>query len=124
MIICRVKWCDDGGLAKGAGLLGLVLMLAPLASGAPPSLPERPPAPAPGALPMGFGCYAYAHELGGLEHWRTHVRLMKAHGMNTFALFTRGPRDIATQIDIAVEEGMLELYAPEYLAWSCNGYII
>ena len=115
MIICRVKWCDDGGLAKGAGLLGLVLMLAPLASGAPPSLPERPPAPAPGALPMGFGCYAYAHELGGLEHWRTHVRLMKAHGMNTFALFTRGPRDIATQIDIAVEEGMLEQRVPIFL---------
>ena len=65
--------------------------------------------------PTGFGCYAYMHELGGLTSWRKHVRLMKAHGMNTFAIFTRGPQDIAAQIDIAVEEGMLEKDIPMFL---------
>lgn len=52
------------------------------------------------------------HKLGGLEQWRKHVRLMKAHGMNTFAISTRGPQDIAAQIDIAIEEGMLEKQDP------------
>lgn len=104
-------------LAQWWGMIGLVLVVvvAPIATAAESALPERPPAPAPGPLPMGFGCYAYAHELGGLEHWRAHVRLMKAHGMNTVALFTRGPRDIAMQIDIAVEEGMLEKRVPIFL---------
>ena len=65
--------------------------------------------------PTGFGCYAYMHELGGLENWRTHVKLMKTHGMNTFAIFTRGSQDVARQIDIAIEEGMLEGRVPIFL---------
>ncbi len=40
---------------------------------------------------------------------------MKAHGMNTFAIFTRGPQDIAAQIDVAIEEGMLEKQVPMFL---------
>ena len=59
-----------------------------------------------------FGCYAYAHVLGGVENWRKHVKLMKAHGMNTVAPFTRGPEDIAAQLDIMIEEGMLESNHP------------
>ncbi|MEE3371214.1 MAG: hypothetical protein VX346_17910 [Planctomycetota bacterium] len=98
-----------------ARLVGLVLVGSGIAAAAEPVLPERPPTPVSGPRPMGFGCYAYAHELGGLAYWRAHVRLMKAHGMNTFAIFTRGPRDIATQIDIAVEEGMLEQRVPIFL---------
>ena len=55
-----------------------------------------------------FGCYAYAHTLGGVENWRKHVKLMKAYGMNTVALAPVGPQDIAAQLDIMVEEEMLE----------------
>ena len=62
-----------------------------------------------------FGCYAYAHELGGIANWRTHVKLMKAYGMNTVAPFTTGPEDIAAQLDIMVEEGMLESSIPMFL---------
>ena len=88
----------------------LVGLIAAVATGY-----AAPPAPASDPKPTGFGCYAYMHELRGLENWRTHVRLMKAHGMNTFAIFTRGPQDIAPQIDIAVEEGMLESDVPMFL---------
>ena len=66
-------------------------------------------------MPTGFGCYAYAHWVGGLENWRAHVRLMKAHGMNTFAIYTGSPEDIAAQIDIAIEEGMLESRVPMFI---------
>ena len=37
---------------------------------------DRAPTTASGQKPTGFGCYAYMHKLGGLENWRTHVRLM------------------------------------------------
>ena len=55
-----------------------------------------------------FGCYAYAHALGGVENWRKHVKLMKAYGMNTVTLAPVGPEDIAAQLDIMVEEEMIE----------------
>ena len=107
--------CLRGRPAAAFFCLVVVAVGARLVTAAGPPLLERPPAPAPGPLPMGFGCYAYAHELGGLAHWRAHVRLMKAHGMNTFAIFTRGPQDIAAQIDTAVEERMLEKHVPIFL---------
>ena len=63
----------------------------------------------------GFGCYAYLRDVGGLENWRAHVRLMKQSGMNTFAIVWRGSRELREQLDIAVEEGMLEKTVPIFL---------
>lgn len=64
--------------------------------------------------PTGFGCYAYYTEIGGMENWRAHVKLMKQAGMNTFAFIWRGSGNLREQLDIAVEEGMLEKSVPVF----------
>ena len=68
----------------------------------------------------GHGCFASVHNQAfgrglGLQNWRKHVKLMKAHGMNTFAIYVKTPEDLATQIDIAIEEEMLESSIPIFV---------
>ena len=75
----------------------------------------------------GHGCFANVHKQAfgpgiGLLNWRKHVRLMKAHGMNTFVLYINSPEDLAAQIDIAIEEEMLESSIPIFvIVQSPNG---
>jgi len=75
----------------------------------------------------GHGCFANVHKQAfgpgiGLPNWRKHVRLMKAHGMNTFVLYINSPEDLAAQIDIAIEEEMLESSIPIFvIVQSPNG---
>ena len=63
----------------------------------------------------GFGCYANYEEVGGLSAWPAHCRLMKACGMNTFALFYRDEVAVQEQLDAAVEARMLEPSIPVML---------
>lgn len=73
----------------------------------------------------GHGCFAHVHNQAvgpglGLQNWRKHVQLMKAHGMNTFVLYINSPEDLAAQIDIAIEEEMLESNIPIFVLVQSN----
>ena len=72
------------------------------------------------ADPVGWGCFANYQTIGGMDNWRAHVRLMKEAGMNTFVLTYGSPEQLAAQIDIAIEEGMLEKTIPVVAMACCN----
>ena len=91
-------------LSSAAKLVFATLAFALISAGAA----ERAPV-------TGFGCFVNVYELGGVDNWRAHVRLMKASGMNTFAIWLRTPEDLAAQINIAIEEGMLTGDVPVFV---------
>ena len=70
-----------------------------------------------GVQAQGWGCYAQSHAYGYRDHWREHVRVMKAAGMNTFATDCNGAADLRDLIDTAVEEEMLDGSVPVFIMY-------
>jgi len=67
--------------------------------------------------PQGWGCYAESHCFGYREHWREHARVMKAAGMNTFAIDWKSHDDLRDLIDTAIEEGVIDGSVPVFLMY-------
>jgi hypothetical protein len=74
---------------------------------------------------QGWGCFVQDHTLaehGALTEdlWRSHVRVMKAAGMNTLTLTYPSADQLTRMVDVAIEEEMLDSRIPVFVLPRCG----